>query len=73
MTSRSRSRRVVNPLVRDFEDADELAEDGGSKDRAADDDLFVDPLMGNQLVFYVHEEVEDRSEVVKLIRVRHSQ
>jgi len=73
MTSRTRPRRVVNPPLRDVEDTDELAEDGASKDKAADDDLFVDPLLGNQLVFYVNEEVEDRSEVVKLIRVSYFQ
>lgn len=74
MTTRTRSRRVVNAPVRDAEDSDELVEDGSSKDigasAAANSDLFVDPLLGHQLIFYVHEEVEDCSQIVKLIRVR---
>jgi hypothetical protein len=71
MTTRTRSRRAINDPVRDAEDSDE---DGSSKDKganaAASSDLFVDPLLGHQLIFYVHEEVEDRSHIVKLIRVR---
>jgi len=73
MTTRTRSRRVVNVPIRDAEESDELVEDGSSKvidANAASSDLFVDPLLGHQLIFYVHEEVEDRSQIVKLIRVR---
>lgn len=66
MTSRTRSRKAVTAPIRNIDGSDE---DASLKDKGSD--LFVDPIQGNPLVCYVHEDVEDRSEVVRLIRVRY--
>jgi hypothetical protein len=44
-----------------------VAGDGGD---AADDELFLEPMMGTPLAIYVEKDVSDREALVELITVR---
>lgn len=61
------SRKVINVASDDQEDSDLVPDDPSSNAESLD--LFVDPLQGNPLVFYVHDDVEDKQNILKLIRV----
>jgi hypothetical protein len=67
-TSKARGRQPISVAVDEEDDSDQLADAPDDEDQGSE--LFLDPLHGNALVFYVHDDVQDRADILKLIRVR---
>jgi hypothetical protein len=66
--TKARARQPISVAVDEEDDSDQLADAPDDDDQGSE--LFLDPLHGNPLVFYVHDDVHDRPDVLKLIRVR---
>jgi hypothetical protein len=67
-TAKSRSRQVVDKVIDNSEDSDPENDDTLLGEKPPE--LFVDPLHGNPLICYVHEDVDDRSAIIRIIQVR---
>ncbi|CAG8773228.1 6811_t:CDS:2, partial [Acaulospora colombiana] len=65
-TAKSRSRQVVDKLVDNSEDSDAENDDTVLGEKPTE--LFVDPLHGNPLICYVHDDVDDRSAIIRIIQ-----
>lgn len=66
-SGKARTRKAINIITDDQDDSDQIADPLADTDQASE--LFLDPLHGNALIFYVHDDVPDRADVLRLIRV----